>query len=222
MDFPVKKDKDYITTFLNIIKSSNKIEVEDHKDNKDQKDKAESAVLTYGKDLVVKAYNDTEIFRMGNLPDKYYSLFPFHSNPFTTFYHIEKKEKSVEEKNKSSINKEKYLAEPVNAINDKIEDSDTQEEINLDTPLKQRPQRNPKPVHSNKKLLGNKRAKKKTVYEGEEYCIKNCLFDNKYANREMIYCEGSCKIWYHIECINMNENKLRELDNKAYICDNCK
>lgn len=93
------------------------------------------------------------------------------------------------------------------------------------TPIKNH-RSNKKQKHSQqKRILGSKRKKKEnteqTVNQSDEYCIEDCLFTRKDCNQKMIFCEGDCGTWYHLQCINMSDEKMKEYENKNWFCKNC-
>lgn len=55
------------------------------------------------------------------------------------------------------------------------------------------------------------------------YCIKGCEYNRKDCNLKMIFCEGKCKTWYHLKCMNIKDEELNEFESRGldWYCNFC-
>lgn len=152
------------------------------------------------------------------------------SSRTTKFYYQTEKERLLNvQDEKDNHKKFSYLHH--NHIEEKVknEEEDEEEAVDIIKSLHSE-YKNDSPSKSNikkkgkGKFLGNKRKKVKEENEHDlvdEYCKEDCLFERKDCNQRMIYCEGKCGIWYHLECINMSDEKMNEYENKNWYCNTC-
>lgn len=180
---------------------------------------------------VIRAYNNTEEKRAKNISDKYSTINQqniqiLNNNPMqimkttqstinpNNFKAVDKQEimnpniKNDLNISKSEMTRKASFSKPVNTNK-------------FETPLKDARQiSNTKPQISQNKRIG-KRRKIKGQEENEVYCQKDCKYSGKDHNTRMIFCEGSCKTWYHVDCIDLSDEKLKEYDDKEWYCEIC-
>ena len=152
----------------------------------------------------IKAFCNTEKERMFNIQDDKSSMKIFHYN-------------TIKEQNNKILEEETYSEKKTVSV--------------PDTPIKLSTAKHSKSKKANystlnnssKRLLGSKRGKNTINKNNEDdvYCVEDCEFSRKDCNQRMIFCEGECGIWYHLQCIGMTEEEMNEYENKNWYCKDC-
>ena len=50
-------------------------------------------------------------------------------------------------------------------------------------------------------------------------CVKTCIREDKPGDR-MIGCDGECGGWFHLECVDMEESEIPDVD-EDWVCPMC-